>query len=216
MIKLCETVVPWKTSVVYLGSRFVEDCRTLPSVKHRICCAESVITRLNSRVFKRRAVDQKLKGHFISSAVFASLLYGLQYCAFSKRDQRCIDGFYLRLVKRVCHLPFDYHLSYKEAAKRVGVERLSFRLARERLRWTGHVLRSDDKVLYEVLVFSPENGKRGRGRPRLLFYDTVKSDIKARNIDMNFRTQQQFWDILQAKAADRLSWRKEIVLGERS
>ena len=216
VIKLGETVVPWKTSVVYLGSRFVEDCRTLPSVKHRICCAESVITRLNSRVFKRRAVDQKLKGHFISSAVFASLLYGLQYCAFSKRDQRCIDGFYLRLVKRVCHLPFDYHLSYEEAAKRVGVERPSFRLARERLRWTGHVLRSGDKVLYEVLVFSPENGKRGRGRPRLRFYDTVKSDIKARNIDMNFRTQQQFWDILLAKAADRLSWRKEIVLGERS
>ena len=105
-----------------LGSKFVEDCLTLPSVKHWICCAESVVTRLNPRVFRRRAINQNLKGKFIESAVFGSLLYGLQYCAFSKRDQRCLDGYYLRLVKRVCMLPFDYHLSYEEAQKRVGVD----------------------------------------------------------------------------------------------
>ena len=42
MIKLGETVVPWKTSVVYLGSRVVEDCRTLPYT-------ESVVLNLSSR-----------------------------------------------------------------------------------------------------------------------------------------------------------------------
>ena len=211
MIRLNDIIVPWKSSVVYLGSRFAEDCSTLSTVKHRICCAESVVTRLNPRVFRRRAVDQLLKGQFISSAVFASLLYGLQYCAFSKRDQRCLDGYYLRLVKRVCFLSHDYHLSYEEAEQRVGVERPSHRLARERLRWIGHVLRSDERVLYEVLLFVPEGGQRGRGRPRLRFYDTVKSDLRARDITINARVQSDFWDALAVRAAERLSWRKEVV-----
>jgi len=53
VIKLGDTVVPWKSSVVYLGSHFAEDGKTLNAVKHRICCAESVVSRLNTRVFRR-------------------------------------------------------------------------------------------------------------------------------------------------------------------
>ena len=75
----------------------------------------------------------------------------------------------------MCLLPFDYHLSYEEAQIRVGVERPSIHLSRERLRWTGHILRSEDRVLSEVLTFVPDGGKRGRGRPRLRFYDTIKA-----------------------------------------
>ena len=47
--------------------------------------------------------------------VFSSLLYGLEHCAAGIRDIRCLNGFFLRLAKRVLHLEFDYHLSYDEA-----------------------------------------------------------------------------------------------------
>ena len=70
---------PVESSVVYLGSRVAEDGNTLAAIKHRICCADTVAKRLNPHVLKRRAVNSKLKGHFISSAVFASLLYGLEH-----------------------------------------------------------------------------------------------------------------------------------------
>ena len=114
-------------------------------------------------------------------------------------------------MKRVCFLSHDYHLLYEDAEQRVGVDRPSHRLARERLRWIGHVLRSDERVLYEVLLFVPEGGQRGRGRPRLRFYDTVKSDLRARDITINARVQSDFWDALAVRAAERLSWRKEVV-----
>ena len=99
VVKLGDYVVPWKSSVVYLGSRFTEDNSTIAALKHRICCAESIVKRLGPRLFRRRAIGGHLKGQFISSAVFASLLYGMQYCAFGRRVQRCLDGFYLRLAK---------------------------------------------------------------------------------------------------------------------
>ena len=92
VIRIGDKTIPLKSSVAYLGSRIAEDGNTLAAIKHRICCADTVVKRLNPRVLKRRAVNSKLKGHFISSAVFASLLYGLEHCAVGIRDKRCLDG----------------------------------------------------------------------------------------------------------------------------
>ena len=214
-VSVGDRVLPWKQSVVYLGSRIAEDGNTLVAVKHRICCAETVIKRLDKRVFSRRNIDAKLKGHFIDSAVFASLLYGLEHCAFGTRDQRCLDGFFLGLAKRVLHLPFDYHLSYVEAEQSLGVTRPSARLRRERLRWTGHMLRSEDTVLYEALIFIPDGGARGRGRPRRRYYDTIKADLAERNVILDHRGQEQFWAKLALRASDRQAWNKTVVNGER-
>ena len=175
-------------------------------MKHRICCAESIVERLNARVFHRRAVSDALKGKFVDSAVFTSLLYGLEHCASGIRDQRCLDGYFLRLAKRIMHLPYDHHLSYQEAEERLGVTRPSIRLSRERMRWLGHALRSQDVVLREVLLFIPDGGSRGRGRPRRRLYDTIKADLKARQIDIDTRDQHHFWSMLTSMAEDRNRW----------
>ena len=201
----------WKASVVYLGSSFSEHGSTLVALKHRICCAESVVKRLNDRVFKRRGVNSKLKGHFMDTAVFSSLLYGLEHCAVGVRDQRCLNGFFLRLAKRVLHLRYDYHLSYEEAEEKLGIKRPSVRLSQERLRWTGHMLRSEDDVLREALEFIPEGGARGRGRPRLRYYDTVKSDLLSREVQITAKSQTQFWVELRELSANRLDWQKIVV-----
>jgi hypothetical protein len=118
----------------------------------------------------------------MSSAVFASLLH----CALGARNRRQLDGYFLRLAKRVLHLRYDYHLSYTEAEQRLGVERPSQQLARDRLRWTGHALRSKDTAMREVITFIPEGGARRRGRPRLRFYDTLKVALAERNITCFF------------------------------
>ena len=49
----------------------------------------------------------------------------------------------------------NHHLSYQEAEQRLGVARPSLHLAKSRLRWIGHALRSEDTVLTEVLTFVP-------------------------------------------------------------
>ena len=212
-ITLSGVTIPWKSSVIYLGSCFAEDGKTLPVLKHRICCANTVVERLNNRVFCRRGVNAKLKGHFLDTAVFASLLYGLEHCAFSTRDRRCLDGYFLRLAKRILHLRYDYHLSYEEAEEKLNIERPSIRLARERLRWTGHVLRSEDTVLQEVLTYVPEGGARRRGRPKLRYYDTLKNDLANRGMEIVARNQDEFWEKLSESAADRDGWHELVKRG---
>ena len=65
------------------------------------------------------------------------------------------------------------HLSYEEAEEKLGIKRLSVRLSQERHRRAGHMLRSEDDVLWEALEFIPDGGTRGRGRPRLLRHREV-------------------------------------------
>ena len=60
----------------------------------------------------------------MNSAVFSSLLYGLEHCAIGALDRRHLDGYFLQLAKRVMQLRSDYHLSYAEAEKRLGVDRI--------------------------------------------------------------------------------------------
>ena len=210
-IHVSSELLKWKSAVVYLGSRLAEDGSTTEAVKHRICCAESVVERLNKRVFRRRTVGGRLKGQFMRSAVFASLLYGLEHCALGARDRRRLDGYFLRLAKRVLQLRYDYHLSYVEAEQRLGVERPSLQLEKNRLRWIGHALRSEDDVLREVLSFVPEGGMRRRGRPRLRFYDTMKADLATRSISLPARNQEEFWGQLQEMAVDRKNWQKIVM-----
>ena len=211
VVTLGAKILPWKASVIYLGSLFAEDGSTLAAIKHRICCAETIVKKLNPRVFRRRAVNNKLKGKFVNSAVLASLLYGLQYCAVGKRENRCLDGYFLLLAKRVMRLPHDFHLAYSVAEERLGMQRPSKLLGKERVRWIGHVLRSDDVILREVLAFVPEGGARGRGRPRRRFYDTIKDDLALRNFQPATTSQEAFWASVADKAEDRMAWRMNMV-----
>ena len=107
-------------------------------------------------------------------------------------------------------LPHDFHLSYVVAEERLSVKRPSTLLAKERLRWIGHALRSEDTVLLEVLTFIPEGGARGRGRPRRRFYDTIKTDLSARGIVIDARDQKYFWPALAEISRDRNAWRAVV------
>jgi len=78
------------------------------------------------------------------------------------RDRRCLDSYFLGLAKPIMHMRFDYHMLYVEAEEHLGVCRSSLLIAKEWLRWVGHVLWSEDSVLREVLDFTPSGGARPR------------------------------------------------------
>ena len=72
------------------------------------------------------------------------------------------------------------------------------------------MLRSEDEVLREVLDFVPEGGARGRGRPRLCYYDTIKGVLLSRDVRI-MGTQNQYWLELKERATDRLEWQKLVA-----
>ena len=43
------------------------------------------------------------------------------------------------------------------------------------------------------------------------FYDTIKADLREKNIVFEVRKQEDFWSALKNIAADRVMWRKSVV-----
>ena len=75
VIKLGDIVVPWKSSVIYLGSLFTEDGNTLSAVKHRICCAETIVKHLKLAGVSSTCCKQPIERflHQLSSVCISAL-----------------------------------------------------------------------------------------------------------------------------------------------
>ena len=72
----------------------------------------------------------------------------------------------------------------KEILERTGLPSMEDLLIRKNLRWTGHLMRmSPDRLPKQV-----SSGQRKRGRPRLRFKDTIKRNLKLRDIKTDFWT----------------------------
>ena len=85
---------------------------------------------------------------------------------------------------------------------RVGVARIEEKLTQHRLRWFGHVQqRPPEAPVRNGVLVRVDNVKRGRGRPKLTWDESVKRDIKD-------------WNISKEIALDRSAWRLAINVPE--
>ena len=74
-------------------------------------------------------------------------------------------------------------VTHKDIFERTGLPSMEDLLIRKNLRWTGHLMRmSPDRLPKQILYSQLSSGHRKRGRPRLLFKDTIKRNLKLRDI----------------------------------
>ena len=86
--------------------------------------------------------------------------------------------------------------------KRVGVAPIEEKLTQHRLRWFGHVQRRPPEAPVRSGVLKRvDKVKKGRGRPKLTWDESVKRDLKD-------------WDISEEVALDRSAWRLAINVPE--
>ena len=72
-----------------------------------------------------------------------------------------------------------------------------------RLRWYGHVWRTDDRYIVRRMLRAELPRKRKRGRAKRRFMDAVREDVAE-------------VEVTEEDAEDRTKWRREIRCGGRS
>ncbi|KAG2583664.1 hypothetical protein PVAP13_6KG230012 [Panicum virgatum] len=179
----------------------VVGCDIDEDVRHRIS-AGWLKWRQASGILCDKRVPQKVKVKFYRTSIRPVMLYGAECWPTKKRHVQQLSVVGMRMLRWFCgHTSWD-RVRNEVIRDRVGVAPIEEKLTQHRLRWFGHVQRRPPEApVRNGVLERVDNVKRGRGRPKLTWDESVKRDLKD-------------WNISKEIALDRSAWRLTINVPE--
>ena len=165
----------------------------------RIGKAWAAMARLTKRVWENTMLFIKTKTQVYQACVLSTLLYGSESWTLYTRQERRLNTFHLRCLRRILGISWQNHIPNNEVLARAGTLSMYTLQTKRRLRWLGQVTRMHDgRLPKDILYGELATGSRPTGRPTLCYKDVLKRDLKASGI-----APAGF----EALAADRSGWR---------
>jgi len=154
----------------YLGSILTENGSCESEIRVRIALAKDAFSKHQTLLTKN--IRPALKKRLVKTLIWSVLLYGAETWTMKKADIKKLEGCEMWFWRRMEKISWTEHVTNEEVLRRVGEKRTMVDTVwKRKARWTGHVLRSEG-MLRTVLEGRME-GKRGRGRKRLMMLDDV-------------------------------------------
>ena len=201
-IKINNEKLVRRKNFVYLGSTISESAKLNKELIYRMGKASSAFGRLQERLWNKHHVSIKVKCKVYRAVVLSALLYGAETWTIYRFQVKKLHALMMRHIRQIMNISWRDRITNVEILKRAGLPSMADMLITKGLRWIGHVHRMGRERLPRQLLYSQlEMGQRNQGRPRLLFKDVTKRNMKWRDI------KTQDW---QSKALDRQSWRTVI------
>lgn len=182
----------------YLGSLVSNNCSLDSEINQRIRSAGNAMFKLRRRVMDCRDLRSETKISVYKAVVLPILLYGNECWTLYRKHVRLLEKFHQRQLRRILRIKWQDYISNArvlEQAKCDSIERI---LARNQLRWTGHVLRMPDERLPKQVLFGEiGQGQRTSGGQAKRYKDMLHTTLKNAGIRSN-------WEEL---CKDRIQWR---------
>jgi hypothetical protein len=85
----------------------------------------------------------------------------------------------MRMLRWICGHTRKDQIRNDDIRDKLGVAPIQEKLVQHRLRWFGHIQRrSSETSVRSGILSRPENIRRGRGRPRLIWEEAIKRYLK--------------------------------------
>ena len=145
----------------------------------------------------------KTKLTVYNACVISTLLYSNESWTTYARQERILNTFHLRSIRRILGISRKDRVSNDEVLSRAGHLSMYTLLRQRRLRWLGHVHRMNDgRIPKDTMYGELASRKRTTGRTRLPYKAVCMRDMKALDIDA------ASWEGL---AADPTRWRSTLI-----
>ena len=179
-------------------------------ISSRIAKAAAVMSKLHQRVWNNLSLTVKTKLHVCQACVLSTLLYSSKAWTPCVRQERRLNSFYLRCLRRTLHIRWQDRVTDVEVLQQAGMTSMMSILHERRLRWLGHVCRMEPgRIPKDLLYGQLAVGTRLTERPRLRYKDVCKRYLKECQIDV------LSWERLaEDRALWRLAVRKGVHVGE--
>ena len=141
---------------------------------------------LQERLWNNHNVSIRLKGKIYQAIILSTLLCGDETWTVYKSHVKKLHAFMTRYLRSIMKIKWQDKVTNIKVPKRAGLHSMKDFLIRKNLRWTGHLLRMPtDRLQRRVLYSQLPEGQRPHGRPRLRYKDTIKRNLKKKDMDTN-------------------------------
>jgi hypothetical protein len=176
----------------YLGSLISSDGDTLPDARARVNAAW-LKWRQVTGVLCDRKMPTRLKAKIYKTVVRPVALYGSECWPVTIKHEQTLHVMEMRMLRWTLGLTRLDRVMNQDVRKVMGVAPITKKMRESRLRWYGHVRRSnDDSVAATALRLSPE-GRRPRGRPKKRWLDRLKEDMRSVNVTRDDALDRTRW-----------------------
>ena len=144
------------TSMEYLGATVAQDGQVGSELHRRIGIAKGEFRALQ-KVWNHAAVSLQRKLYLYRSLVETKLLYALASTCLTKAQDRQLDGFQARCLRKILRIPpaFISRVSNAEVLRRSGQTLATVALQTLQLSFLGKVIRSPEGSLLKTVSFVP-------------------------------------------------------------
>ena len=170
----------------YLESIISSDGCIEDEIQRRMAKTSASFGRLRQRLWNNHHASMRVKNNIYRAIVLSTLLYGADAWTMYRRQVKKLHVFMMRHLRSIIRITWMDKVTNMEILERTGLPSLEDILIRKNLWWTGHLMRmSPDRLPKQVLYFQLSSGHIKRGRPRLRFKDTIKRNLKLRDIKID-------------------------------
>ena len=112
-----------------------------------------------------------MKRSFFQAAVASTLLYGCITWMLTKHMEKKLDGNYTRVLQAILNKSWRQH-----PTKQQHIPPITKTIQVRRTRYTGHCWRSKDKLISDILLWTPSYGQAKAGRPVRTYIQQLCAD----------------------------------------
>ena len=185
----------------YLGSSVSS---TEKDIDTRLTKAWTPIDRL-SIIWNSNLTD-KIKRSFFQAAVVSILLYGCTTWTLTKQLEKKLDGNYTRMLRAILNRSWQQHPTRRQLYGHLPP--ITKTIQARQTRHAGHCWRSKDKIVSDVLLWTPAYGQSKAGRAARTFIQQLCDDMGCNPEDLPEAMND--WETWRERVRDirasRTSW----------
>lgn len=155
-------------------------------------------------IFTNRNISLKSKIRILKAYVWSVLLYGSECWTLNRAQTSKLEAAEMWFLRRILKISWTERITNEEVLRRAKIKRSLIPTIREKqMKFFGHIFRKQS--IEHLILTGKISGKKGRGRQRLMYLESLKKYIQNR-VRPNLTTPELF-----RLAGDRKEWRAMVA-----
>ena len=140
--------------------------------------AKASMSSMN-KIWKDRSISKTTKIRLVSTLIFPIATYACETWIINAADCRKIEAFEMWCWRKLLCVPWTAKRTNESILHEIGERPNLFKaIVKQKLQYFGHIARRDGDNLEKMMMFGKVEGKRSRGRQKLLWTDGIVSLTK--------------------------------------